>query len=216
MTTKAERDEDYEAQVELARLLRIYIRKRQRAHLPRYKTGGRAMGRIAMYQPASRPDYVLFSVSLDLLEKWYGWNFYRLEPARLPPNEPQQVSVSRFRQKNLPAAVMRLVEFIPPGKRVGAAIRPVKSRWTWTAAVRREDLGFRPYPHTPSIRRVEIVDWPALHGTVMIFPPSYSINPRPVANAREILDAEIDPLEPPRFRHNTPHPGYKRLERTGP
>jgi hypothetical protein len=199
---QAEDDEDseYAANVELARLLKIMIRKKQREHLPRYKGRSRVAGKIAAYCRDSDPNMVELRVSYDIVKQWYSWIMHFPEPVSdlLPGHYTDlRMHAIRFTKKSVPIVLLRLedVSLRPCGHRL---VKRPKS-WQFSAKFKGNHLGL--ITEAGSIPSLDLVPWPAMAGHCAIIPPSHRIwLGKHIADPRGFLEELIDPNEPPRFK----------------
>lgn len=213
-------DSDYATQVELARLLRNYIRKRQRAAsgLPRYKDRARVKNVIRYY---SSGNACIFKFSYDNVCRLQGWLHHRMDE---PPRhllerdfDSMRMIAVNFRRKSTPLILLRLAEWAP--KKVGAKFRRAKSGWMFTASFQAHKIGMD--PTGPSLRELEAIPWPAMKGFLIVLPDTHRAYKARRDDISELL-ASIDPDEPPRFRHGVRDPDYvaklaaEAAERTEP
>lgn len=210
MTHSQEDDED--PNIELARLLRIHIRKRQREHLPRYKTRARVSNKISMYVRKSNPNLLEFRVSLDIVERWYHWMLHHGmgDPPPIGPQQMERLNVKfiPFKRKAVPIIAMRLDDTGDP--KPGACLTRMTSAgrksWMFHTHVMASRMGLNPEGGT--IPNCEIYPWPAMRAHLIVLPDTHRVYTRRREDPYELMRQIIDINEPPRFGRNTRDPNY--------
>lgn len=195
-------DSLYAGNYELARLLRIFIRKKQREHLPRYKGRARVRNRISLSVRPSMPDRVQFTISLDIIEQWHAWNLHSMDPPTpMSDFSDLRLRVVRFRRMSTPLIILRLAEWEP--KPYGGKLS--RDKWLFSTSFKAADIGID--PTGGSIKSLEIIPWPALKGHIVVLPDTHRAYKKRRDDITDLL-ASIDPEEPPRFKWGRPDPEY--------
>lgn len=211
MTKRLAPDEDdeseYASQMELARLLRIELRKMQKAHLPRYTGRARVRNRISLIVRPSKPDLIEFKVSLDIVERWRALLMHDMSdpPPAIRPDklEELRLHIVHFKRKGTPLMILRLAEWSP--KPYGNKLTKSPKGWQFSARIDARKHGID--PNGGSIKELELVPWPAVKGHIWIVPDSHRAYKARREDTSEFI-ASLDLEEPPRFKYGVRDPAY--------